>query len=216
MDGDVAPLRALALVARTQRALFYVDDAHGVGVRGPQGRGSVAEAGLGVADVPLQLVTLGKALGGYGAVVVGEEALIQHLSETARPYIYTTALPPAQAAATRVAITHARRDQWRREKLQALVARFRTGAQRQGLELLASDSPIQPVMCGDDATALAMSSALESAGYLVTAIRPPTVPEGKARLRVTLSALHLAAEVDALVAALARSRDAIQRIRGAA
>ena len=216
MDGDVAPLRALALVARMQQALFYVDDAHGVGVRGPEGRGSVAEAGLGVADVPLQLVTLGKALGGYGAVVVGDEALIQHLSETARPYIYTTALPPAQAAATRVAITHARRDHWRREKLQALVARFRTGAQRQGLELLASDSPIQPVMCGDDATAVAMSSALESAGYLVTAIRPPTVPEGKARLRVTLSALHLAAEVDALVAALARSRDAIQRVRGAA
>ena len=216
MDGDVAPLRALALVARMQQALFYVDDAHGVGVRGPEGRGTVAEAGLGVSDVPLQLVTLGKALGGYGAVVVGDEALIQHLSETARPYIYTTALPPAQAAATRVAITHARRDQWRREKLQALVARFRVGAQRQGLELLASDSPIQPVMCGDDATALAMSSALESAGYLVTAIRPPTVPEGKARLRVTLSALHLAAEVDALVVALARSRDAIQRVRGAA
>ena len=216
MDGDVAPLRALAVVARTQRALFYVDDAHGAGVRGPEGRGSVAEAGLGVADVPLQLVTLGKALGGYGAVVVGDDALIQHLSETARPYIYTTALPPAQAAATRVALLHARRDQWRREKLQTLVARFRVGAQRQGLELLASDSPIQPVMCGDDATALAMSSALESAGYLVTAIRPPTVPEGKARLRVTLSALHLAAEVDALVAALARSRDAIQRVRGAA
>lgn len=216
MDGDVAPLRALTLVARMQQALLYVDDAHGVGVRGPEGRGSVAEARLGVDEVPLQLVTLGKALGGYGAVLVGNESLIQHLAETARPYIYTTALPPAQAAAALAAIRHARRDQWRREKLQGLIARFRTGAQRQGLQMLPSDSPIQPILCGDDASALAMSSALESAGYLVTAIRPPTVPEGKARLRVTLSALHTASEVDALVEALARSRDAIQRVRGAA
>lgn len=216
MDGDVAPLRALTLVARMQKALLYVDDAHGVGVRGPEGRGSVAEANLGPAEIPLQLVTLGKALGGYGAVVVGDDALIQHLSETARPYIYTTALPPAQAAATLVAARHARRDEWRREKLTGLVARFRAGVQRYGLQAIASDSPIQPILCGDDASALAMSSALESAGYLVTAIRPPTVPEGKARLRVTLSALHMAAEVDALVEALARSRDAMQRVRGAA
>ncbi|MET1162000.1 MAG: 8-amino-7-oxononanoate synthase, partial [Pseudoxanthomonas sp.] len=216
MDGDVAPLRALTLVARMQQALLYVDDAHGVGVRGPEGSGSVAEANLGMVEVPLQLVTLGKALGGYGAVVVGNDTLIQHLYETARPYIYTTALPPAQAAATLVAVKHARRDEWRREKLQGLVGRFRTGAQRYGLELLPSDSPIQPVMCGDDANAVAMSSALENAGYLVTAIRPPTVPEGKARLRVTLSALHMAAEVDALVEVLARSRDAVQRVRGAA
>ena len=216
MDGDVAPLRALTLVARMQQALLYVDDAHGVGLRGPEGRGSVAEARLGPAEVPLQLVTLGKALGGYGAVVVGDETLVQHLAETARPYIYTTALPPAQATATMVAVRQARRDQWRREKLFGLIARFRSGAQRHGLDSLASDSPVQPILCGDDATAMAMSAALESAGYLVTAIRPPTVPEGKARLRVTLSALHLATEVDALVEALARSRDTLQRVRGAA
>jgi 8-amino-7-oxononanoate synthase len=216
MDGDVAPLRALTLVSRMQQALLYVDDAHGVGVRGPEGRGSVAEAKLGPTEVPLQLVTLGKALGGYGAIVLGDDALIQHLSETARPYIYTTALPPAQAAATLAAVKYARRDQWRREKLQGLVARFRTGAQRHGLELFASDSPIQPVMCGSDANAMAMSAALENAGYLITAIRPPTVPEGKARLRITLSALHMPAEVDALVEILARSRDAVQRVRGAA
>ncbi len=216
MDGDVAPLRALTLVSRMQQALLYVDDAHGVGVRGPEGRGSVAEAKLGAAEVPLQLVTLGKALGGYGAIVLGDDALIQHLCETARPYIYTTALPPAQAAATLAAVKHARRDQWRREKLQGLVGRFRTSAQRHGLELFDSDSPIQPVMCGSDATAMAMSAALENAGYLVTAIRPPTVPEGKARLRITLSTLHMPAEVDALVEILARSRDAVQRVRGAA
>ena len=215
MDGDVAPLRQLALVARVQSALLYVDDAHGVGVLGPGGRGSVAEARLGVDDVPLQLVTLGKALGGYGAVVVGEDTLIQHLSETARPYIYTTAMPPALAAATRVAVKHARRDQWRRDKLQSLVDRFRSGAQRAGLQLMASDSPIQPVLCGSDATALALSAALDSAGYLVPAIRPPTVPDGKARLRVTLSALHSLQDVDGLVTTLARSWEAVQRVHGA-
>jgi 8-amino-7-oxononanoate synthase len=215
MDGDTAPLRALSLVARMQQALFYVDDAHGIGVRGPEGRGSVAEARMGVADVPLQLVTLGKALGGYGAVVVGEETLIQHLAETARPYIYTTAMPPALASATRVAVKHARRDHWRREKLQMLIDRFRLGAQRAGLHLMASESPIQPVLCGGDNTALALSAALDSAGYLVPAIRPPTVPDGKARLRVTLSALHSPQDVDGLVSTLARSWDAVQRIHGA-
>ena len=209
MDGDVAPLRDLALVARAQKALLYVDDAHGVGVSGPQGRGSVAAAGLGVEEVPLQLATLGKALGGYGAIVVGEEALVRHLAETTRPYIYTTALPPALAAATTVAVKHARRDQWRRDKLQELVARFRSGAMRHGLAPMDSDSPIQPLLCGDNATALAMSAALERAGFLVTAIRPPTVPEGKARLRVTLSAAHEPAQVNALLDALALARDAI-------
>lgn len=215
MDGDVAPLRALSLVARMQQALFYVDDAHGVGVRGPEGRGSVAEARMGATDVPLQLVTLGKALGGYGAVVLGDEALIQHLAETARPYIFTTALPAAQAAATRVAVKHARRDHWRREKLLGLIDRFRAAAQRKGLHLMASESPIQPVLCGSDATAMALSTALESAGYWVPAIRPPTVPEGKARLRVTLSALHSPQDVDALVDTLARCWEAVQRVHGA-
>ncbi len=215
MDGDVAPLRTLSLAARLQQALLYVDDAHGVGVRGPEGRGSVAEARLGVAEVPLQLATLGKALGGHGAVVVGDGPLIRHLAETARPYIYTTALPPAQAAAARVAVRLARRDHWRREKLHALTERFRAGALRQGLELMASDSPIQPLLCGGDVAALAMSSALERDGYRVAAIRPPTVPEGKARLRVTLSALHDFDQVDALVVALARARDEARRLQGA-
>lgn len=211
MDGDVAPLRSLSLVARMQQALLYVDDAHGVGIRGPNGRGSVAEARLGVNEVPLQLVTLGKALGGYGAAVVGDASLIQHLAETARPYIYTTALPPAQAAATRVAIRQARRDQWRRDKLNTLVARFRHRAQRGGLQLTASDTPIQPVLCGSDASALALSAALQSSGLLVPAIRPPTVPEGKARLRVTLSVLHNEADVDVLVDTLVRSWETVQK-----
>jgi len=211
MDGDLAPLAALSAAAQAQQALLYVDDAHGVGVLGPEGRGSVALAGLGPAEVPLLTVTLGKALGGHGAVVVGEADLIQHLAETARPYLYTTAMPPAQAAATLAAVRLARRDEWRREKLAELIERFRTSVQHHGLGLTESQSPIQPLICGDEATAIALASALESAGFLVPAIRPPTVPEGKCRLRVTLSCAHTLAEVDALVAALAQARDLLQQ-----
>lgn len=207
MDGDIAPLRSLSLVARMQEALFYVDDAHGIGVVGEHGRGCVADAGLGVNEVPLQLATLGKALGGHGAVVLGEESLIQHLAETARPYIYTTALPPAQAAASLAAVKLARRDHWRREKLVELIAAFRDGARRNGLELMPSETPIQPLLCGDEATVMALGAALEQSGFLVGAIRPPTVPEGKARLRITLSALHTVEQVKALVDATARARD---------
>ena len=216
MDGDVAPLRELALVARVQQATLYVDDAHGIGVLGPDGRGSVAAARLGVDAVPLQLATLGKALGGHGAAVVGDADLIGHLLETARPYIYTTALPPAQAAATLAAVRLARKEHWRRERLVELVARFRAAATKNGFELLESDTPIQPVLCGSETRALALAEALEAQGFWVAPIRPPTVPEGRARLRVTLSALHAPADVDALVDALAWARDAVEQGFGAA
>lgn len=206
MDGDVAPLRELALAARVQGATLYVDDAHGVGVLGPDGRGSVAAAGLDAHAVPLQLATLGKALGSYGAVVLGDDALIEHLAGTARPYIYTTALPPALAAASLAAVKLARKDAWRREKLQGLVARFREGARRAGFQLLPSGTPIQPLLVGDDRQALALAAALEVRGYWVAAIRPPTVPEGSARLRVTLGAAHTDADVDGLLAALVAAR----------
>lgn len=209
MDGDVAPLRELSLAARMQKALLYVDDAHGIGVLGPDGRGSVADADLDLRAAPLRLATLGKALGGYGAVVAGDADLVRHLSETARPYIYTTALPPAQATASLAAVKLARRESWRREKLAALVARFRAETQRHGLELMPSDTPIQPIVCGDNAAALAMSASLERDGFWVAAIRPPTVPEGRARLRVTLTAAHTDADVDALVDALAVARNRV-------
>lgn len=207
MDGDVAPLRQLAVVSRVQDALLYVDDAHGVGVLGPQGRGSVAAAGLDHAAVPLQLVTLGKALGGHGAVIAGDADLIGHLAETARPYIYTTALPPALAHASLVAVRQARTQDWRRDRLQGLVATFRELGRSAGLALLPSDTPIQPLLVGEEETALAMSADLEAAGYWVGAIRAPTVAPGQARLRITLSALHTPAEVVGLVDALARARD---------
>lgn len=209
MDGDVAPLRELSLVAKVQHALLYVDDAHGVGVVGPEGRGCVAEAGLEIAST-LQLATLGKALGGYGAVVLGSDDIIGHLAETARPYLYTTALPPAQAASSLAAVKLARRDHWRREKLQSLVAHFRQQALFRDLPLVASNTPIQPVMCGDEKRALALSTALEAQGYWVPSIRPPTVPDGRSRLRITLSSLHTQAEVDALIEALCWARDAVE------
>lgn len=209
MDGDIAPLPELARVARGEQALLYVDDAHGIGVLGPQGRGSVAAAGLGVDAAPLQLVTLGKALGGHGAVVAGDADLVRHLAETARPYLYTTASPPAQASAALQAVQLARADDWRRQRLGEAIARLRAGAGRDGFDLLPSQTPIQPLPCGDDATTMAMAAALEDAGIWVAAIRPPTVPEGQARLRITLSALHSDADIDALLEALCRARDVV-------
>ena len=203
MDGDLAPLKSLALLCRAENATLYVDDAHGAGVIGHDGRGSVAHAGLTPRDAPLQLVTLGKALGSYGAVVVGSDPLIDAVLQKARPYLFTTALPPGVAAAARAALRIARKESWRRFKLTALTARFRRGAQQLGLPLMDSNTPIQPLLIGANAAALAASRALEERGFLVAAIRPPTVPEGRARLRVTLCAEHSEAQVDALLEALA-------------
>ena len=209
MDGDVAPLRALAELARQQQATLYVDDAHGVGVLGPNGRGSVAAAGLQARDVPLQLVTFGKALGSHGAAVIGDEALIAHLAETARPHVYTTALPPAQCMATLEAVRIARAGDGLRARLQERIAQLREGAHARGLELMRSDTAIQPMSCGSDARAMKFAAALEDQGYWVAPIRPPTVAEGQARLRITLSAAHTADEVDGLLGALARANDVV-------
>jgi len=207
MDGDIAPLRMLALLARSHDALLYVDDAHGVGVVGPQGRGSVAAAGLGPREAPLQLVTLGKALGGYGAVLVGSQALVEHVRQEARGYRYTTALPPALAAASLAQVGLARAENWRRAKLGALIARFRRGAQQLGLPLMDSLTAIQPVLTGDNGRTLRAAAKLESLGLLVAPIRPPTVPEGQGRLRVTLSSTHEEADIDRLLDGLALALD---------
>ena len=209
MDGDVAPLGELARVARAQQAALYIDDAHGVGVLGEAGRGSVDHAGLASDAVPLRLVTFGKALGGAGAAVIGDADLIGHLAETARPYIYTTALPPAQVAATREAVRIARTGDGLRERLNANIERLKAGAQARGLALMPSDTPIQPLLVGSDAQALAMAAALEDQGCWVAPIRPPTVPEGSARLRITLSAAHETAQVEGLLDALAHARDRV-------
>jgi 8-amino-7-oxononanoate synthase len=202
MDGDQAPLRDLVLLTRSQNATLYVDDAHGIGVIGPGGKGSVAAASLSSREVPLLLLPLGKAFGGQGAVLCGSQAVIQHISETARPYLFSTAPAPAMAAAMRASLRLVQSEPWRRAKLTSLIARFRRGAWRMGLPLQESLTPIQPVILGDNNKAMEVAKALEAQGFLVSAIRPPTVPQGQARLRITLTALHDEEHVDALLAAL--------------
>ncbi len=203
MDGDLAPLPELAALARRHRAWLMVDDAHGLGVLGESGAGSLEHFGLGSAQVPILMGTLGKALGGFGAFVAGSDDLIETLIQQARSYIYTTAPPPALAEAVRASLRLVRDEPWRRERLGQLVARFRAGTAKLGLPLMTSTTPIQPLLAGSAERALAWSRQLEEQGILVTAIRPPTVPEGSARLRITLSAAHSDDQLERLLAALA-------------
>ena len=203
MDGDCADLPALAKVARGSGAWLMVDDAHGFGTLGRSGGGLVEQHGLGVDDVPVLIGTLGKACGTSGAFVAGSEELIEALIQFARPYIYTTSQPPALACATLKALALLRHETWRREHLATLIQQFRSGAQQLGLTLMDSHTAIQPILVGDAARAMALSRMLRERGLLVTAIRPPTVPAGSARLRVTLSAAHSEAQVQLLLNALA-------------
>lgn len=205
MDGDVAPLADLAILCKTQQATLMVDDAHGLGVLGDEGAGSLVEANLKQDDAPVLMATLGKALGVGGAFVAGSKALIDGLVQFARTHVYTTAMPPALAAAASAAIDIARFEEWRRAKLRRLVAHFRHGAGERGIDLIESRTPIQPVLIGTSRTALLAAQRLESDGHFVPAIRPPTVAQGKARLRVTFSALHEEADVERLLNALARA-----------
>jgi len=202
MDGDLAPLPALAAAARAHQAWLVVDDAHGLGVVGAEGRGSCEFFGLSAQDVPVLIGTFGKALGTFGAFVAGDDEVIELLIQRARTYIYTTALPPAVAAATRHALKKLRHEQWRREHLLSLVDHFRAGIRQRGLPVSDSSTPIQPLLLGGEDRALAASHRLAKLGYRVTAIRPPTVPVGTSRLRITLSAAHSVRQVDGLLAAL--------------
>jgi 8-amino-7-oxononanoate synthase len=204
MDGDLAPLHALAQASRAHRAWLVVDDAHGIGVVGPTGRGSLEHLGLSSDDVPVLVGTLGKAFGSFGAFVAGSSDLIEFLIQKARPYIYTTALPQPVAAATRAALRIAQRETWRRERLIALVERFRRAARQMSVPVMDSSTPIQPIVLGSSSAALRAQQELIDSGFWVVAIRPPTVPRGSARLRVTLSAAHTEGQVDSLVQALAR------------
>ena len=204
MDGDIAPLSALARASKAHGAWLVVDDAHGLGVLGNSGRGTLELLGLNADDVPVLVGTLGKAFGSFGAFVAGSSDLIEFLIQKARPYIYTTALPQPVAAATRAALRIAQRESWRRERVMALTERFRSAAKQLNVPLGASTTPIQPVMLGSSGAALQAQQELMDAGFWVVAIRPPTVPRGSARLRVTLSAAHTEAQVDALVEALGR------------
>jgi 8-amino-7-oxononanoate synthase len=202
MDGDLAPLPALAAAAQTHGAWLVVDDAHGIGVVGATGGGCCEHFGLDAQAVPVLIGTFGKALGTFGAFVAGDDDVIELLIQRARTYIYTTALPPPVAAATRRALRIVREEPWRRAALQDRIAQFRDGAARRGLAVMPSSTPIQPLVLGSETAALAASHRLAEAGYRVAAIRPPTVPAGTARLRITLSAAHSPQQVESLLAAL--------------
>lgn len=202
MDGDIADLPALAKVAKAKNAWLMVDDAHGFGPLGANGAGIVEHFGMSLEDVPVLIGTLGKSFGTAGAFVAGSEELIETLIQFARPYIYTTSQPPGLACATLKSLELLRTEHWRREHLNALIKQFRDGAQAIGLELMDSFTPIQPIVIGDSGRALRLSQMLRERGLMVTAIRPPTVPAGSARLRVTLSAAHSEAQVRLLLEAL--------------
>ncbi|MCC7257769.1 MAG: 8-amino-7-oxononanoate synthase [Gammaproteobacteria bacterium] len=203
MDGDRCALRPLVDVARAHAALVMIDDAHGIGVHGEDGCGLVDPRAFTTQDVAVLVGTFGKALGTAGAFVAGEADLVDLMIQQARTYIYTTAMPPALAVATLASLHLAATESWRREALMARVAQFRAGAAALGLALAPSPSPIQPLIVGESERALALSAALAERGVWVSAIRPPTVPPGTARLRVTLSAAHEGADVDRLLEALA-------------
>ncbi len=202
MDGDWAPLPELARLCQQAEAHLYVDDAHGLGVVGPQGRGALAARQLDVDAVPLALGACGKALGTLGAFVSGDAVWLDKVTQHARSAIYSTALPPALAETTRTALHLAQTETWRREHLHALIERLRAGAAALGLPLLPSDTPIQPLLVGDNQRALQLSQRLWDQGFWVPAIRPPTVPPGRARVRISLSAGHSLAQVDALLEAI--------------
>ena len=202
MDGDIAPLPKLVALAETHDAWLLIDDAHGIGVLGPTGRGSLEHFGVASPRI-LYMATLGKALGGYGALVAGHDEAIEWLLQRARTLIYSTALPPMAAAVASAAMEVIEEEPERLARLRARIAQFRAEAARLGLRLLPSETAIHPLIVGDAAAAMAAQARLLERGFLVPAIRPPTVPEATARLRISLCADHSPADVESLAAALA-------------
>ncbi|MCP1572385.1 8-amino-7-oxononanoate synthase [Herbaspirillum rubrisubalbicans] len=201
MDGDLAPLAELAAVCARQDAWLLVDDAHGLGVLGPQGQGSLALAQVQAPHV-IYMGTLGKAAGVAGAFVAGQRDLLAWIMQRARTYMFTTAHPPALAAATSASLGLIAKEDWRRQRLRSLAAQLRQGLAGLPWTLLPSSTAIQPLIVGDNAAARALAAALRARGLWVPAICPPTVPKATARLRISLSAAHTPAQVAQLVAAL--------------
>ncbi|HIO91851.1 MAG TPA: 8-amino-7-oxononanoate synthase [Leucothrix mucor] len=202
MDGDTAHVNQLATTAKEHQAWLMIDDAHGFGTLGKTGGGLLQQQNLGQEDVPILMATLGKAAGTAGAFIAGSEELIEYLIQTARSHIFTTAMPAAIAAATIASLEIIRKDQWRREKLDTLIKQFKQGARELGIELMPSDTAIQPIMVGSSKKAVEISQQLLDKGLLVSAIRPPTVAKNTARLRITLSAAHDEKMVDELLTKL--------------
>ena len=202
MDGDLADVPRLASISKAHDALLMIDDAHGFGVLGDQGCGVTKASGLTPDDVPVYVGTLGKALGGYGAFVAGSDDLIEYLTQFARSYIYTTAMPAAVAQGM-LGNFERLKDNHLREVLNQHIRYFRAGAAERGLPLMPSESPVQPLLIGDAGRAQALSQALYQRGIWVSAIRPPTVPQGSARLRITLTSAHTTDQIERLLDALA-------------
>ena len=202
MDGDEAPVKELARLAQQHQAWLMVDDAHGFGTLGKNGVGLLEQQQLSQDDVPILMATLGKAIGTAGAFVAGSHDLIEYLTQTARTYIYTTAMPPSIAAASRASLKLVQQESWRRKKLNDLIRQFKQGAKQLGIELMPSNTAIQPILLGSTERAVSISQKLQEKGILVSAIRPPTVPEGTARLRVTFSANHDEQDLSRLLGAL--------------
>ena len=202
MDGDLPPLESMAVVTNQHQGWLMVDDAHGFGVLGKHGGGLIEALDLSIEQVPILVGTLGKAFGTFGAFVAGSEALIETLIQFSRSYIYTTALPPAVAVASSASLKILQAESWRREKLVSLVSRFRLGAEQIGLDLMDSQTPIQPVQINNDQRVMEINQQLRAKGFMVGAIRPPTVPAGSGRLRICLSATHTEDQIDQLLEAL--------------
>lgn len=202
MDGDLPSLEAMATVTNQHQGWLMVDDAHGFGVLGKNGGGLIEALDLSIDQVPILVGTLGKAFGTFGAFVAGSEALIETLIQFSRSYIYTTALPPAVAVASSASLKILQAESWRREKLVSLVSRFRLGAEQIGLDLMDSQTPIQPVQINNDQRVMEINQQLRAKGFMVGAIRPPTVPKGSGRLRICLSATHTEQQIDQLLEAL--------------
>ncbi len=198
MDGDLAPLRELADLADQFGMMLMVDEAHGTGVFGSDGRGAASACGVGD-RVQVKVGTLSKAIGSVGGFVAGPHRLINWLTNRARAHIYSTALPPAAAAAALESLRILVAEPWRREHVQALGTLLRERLTAAGLDVGGSAGPIVPVILGDVSTTVATAEKLLENGLYVPAIRPPTVPEGTARLRISLSAAHGRADVDRLV-----------------
>jgi 8-amino-7-oxononanoate synthase len=201
MDGDIAPLRPMLDLCERHDAWLLVDDAHGFGVIGPEGRGSAAHFGLRSPRL-VHVGTLGKAAGVSGAFVAGASEVIETVLQRARTYIYTTAAPALLAAAVEASLELIRKEEWRREHLRRLIAILRQSLHGAEPALAPSDTPIQPLVIGASSEAVAASAVLRERGILAPAIRPPTVPEGTARLRISLSAAHSEQDVTRLAAAL--------------
>lgn len=202
MDGDSPDLAAMAALCAQHQAPLLLDDAHGLGLFGTEGRGSWHQQGLVSGQLQALMANFGKALGGLGGFIASSAIVIDYLRQFGRHYIYSTALSPALCWAQYKAVQLCRQDDWRRERLQQNLSLFQQLATTAGLPLIASGSAIQPVLVGNAGRCLALSQALKGKGIWLTAIRPPTVAAGKARLRITLSAAHQPEHIRTLVAAL--------------